>query len=246
MTRSCAAYLVVFLCCSSGHLAVAQQWETVDVRLLKEQKAKSDELQAAMTSMEMQIDFTSYRSKTDVVPHERVVAELVRDKESFRSTVGTITTIQVGAARVVIDKVDRSILLTDPVPLEDMSLQQLSAIVLDRVVQCSRRRTVDGMEYRIQWPAASLYDQQLLLFDNQGWLRRTETTWRQGIQEDPGNLLSPVHYPRLVAQYGRPLPLRPERRADLDLSKVYRATTAGIVAVAPWTGYEVIDTRINP
>jgi hypothetical protein len=227
--------------------AVPQQWETVDVRLLKEQKALSDQLQASRTSMVMVVEFTSFRSKNDVVPHERIVAEVLRDKDRFRSRIGDITTIQAGAVRVVIDERERSMMITDPVALEDAGLAQLSSMVLDKVLSCNRRRLTDGMEYRIQFPPGGVYEFQLIQFDDQGWLRRTETVWRQGIPEDPGNVRSVVHQPRLIAQYGRPAPLNADRSRELDLAKVYRAAGAsGFVALAPWSGFQVIDTRFNP
>lgn len=237
MMRACISAMVI----APVFGAIAQAWTPVPVERLLHQRALADSLQAAMGPSILVMDLMSFRSSTDVVPYDRKHARLVRTAQGFRSEIGDVLMVQGHGLRVVVDRSDRTMLVTDPTALTNVSLPPWSEELLTSLGACYMRTVSDGVEFKLVMAKDVVHDHVLLQFDAQGWLRRSETFWRSGMDGTPGD-------PRLVVQYQRPVPLRAGTvdEQGTDPWEFVKVGPAGLIAIGEWNGIEVIDARIKP
>lgn len=237
---------LVGLALAAGLFANAQTWDAVPLSDLLTVKRLSDAKYKEMTSFEMMVELASFRSFQDAAPFERVSASVILDGERFRSELGGIITIQGNGIRVILDKEDRSVLVTDPVDLAEPWMIQAVDIILGSITSCSKRTVPDGVEYKLVYRAGSVYENTIVRYDTNGWLINTSTTWATAIAEDPSNTLSARYRPRLDVRYGIPSRFDRGKTKLTDPWSHVKEHSNGLIAIGDWKGSVVTDARYQP
>lgn len=233
-----------------GALAVllhAQEWTACPAAELVRAKKASDALHATVPVFSLKLRMASYRSATDAVPFEEVDAILLHDGACSRAEIKDMLTVQDADLRVIVDREERTLIVTDPVAEDDPYVSALSNAVIERAASCARRATPEGTEYRIIFPDGAVYDRLIVLYDKKGWLRRTVSFWRQGISEQPDDPGARLFKPKLQVDYELPRAFASgSRRAEMDTSAFIVLEDGTPKGIGPWTAFEIIDSRIRP
>jgi hypothetical protein len=236
--------LVLLLCGASVQVAVnAQAWVPCPATEFREQKAKSDALYAGTASIRMRIDMASYRSINDPLPFDQGTAVVMRSGEAFRSEQLGMITVQNGSLRVTIDETDRIIMVNKPAPSDEPFVSYVATTVFDGLASCAKRNTPLGNEFKLVFGEGALYDHMIVRYDAMGWLRGTETHWRQPIPEYPDDPNSAAYTPKLLMTYWVPTPLT-EVGTELDPLTYVSISNGKVVGLGRYAAFQVYDGRV--
>lgn len=230
-----------------GGVLQAQGWTACTAADLLRAKAASDALYATVPVFSMDIRMSSYRSATDAVPFEEVQASILHDGARSRAEIKNIVTIQDAGLRIIVDREERTIMVTDPVNDEDPYFSAISRTVIEQAAAWARRTTGEGTEYRITFPKGAVYDHLIVLYDAKGWLRRTESIWRQAVSEVPDDPGARSFKPKLRVAYGSPRAFTSgSKRAEMDPYAIISIQDGIPQGIGPWSEFEIIDSRLRP
>lgn len=222
-------------------------WEPSSGKELQRSKAVCDSLYTAFWGFRQDLTVSSYRSKTDLQVYDVERAMVRKEGMRFRSEIGGVVTIQDEQIRVMVDKQAKVVMMADPIKLEDMFMEAFAMEATENFGTCAARPKDGGVEYRFTFNKGAVYEHIVAWYDAKGWLRRTETVWRAGVSEAPLLPMAAVTQPRLVTEYGMPVPIKKGGYTTAtDPWSILELGVDGPIARGDWAAYELIDTRLRP
>lgn len=238
--------ILVFMGCLVSLAINAQAWVSCPVQEVVAQSIAHGALLKGMDHYACGMEMASYRSGEDKVPFERARGRVYRSGKGYRNEVAGIVTISDGELRVTLDSAERVMVLAKADTLEELFTLEARAATVRAAKTCAKRTTPEGLQYRLSFPETMPYAHMDLLYDAQGWLRRLELQWAQGIQEEFDVEGAPAYKPRVTITFEQPMAM-PERTLSplMDLRQYLSASTKGKPqAVQAYAGYQLIDTRL--
>lgn len=222
---------------------VAQEWTPCAVSVFTAHKAASDAKYGAKSEYRLVLEIKSYRSAGDATPYDKGTVTIVRNGDRYRSEQFGMVILQDKKLRVVVDDGDRSIMVNEPAASDVPFLEQFSKTVFDGLASCAQRKNALGTEFKLVFASGAVYDHMIVRYDQQGWLRGTETHWRLPVPEFPDDPTSAAYTPKLVMTYGVPTTPDTTKALELDPGAVVAQRDGTLQGVGRYAGYDVFDGR---
>lgn len=222
--------------------ARAQSWVPVDTAEVAAAHARSCALQEGRTSYRMVVRVASWRDAGDPTAAEEAVCIIRRSGKLYKAEHFGLVSYQDGEFRVMVDPEERAVMLSDGQPVYELLGARLQRELFAHIAKAEKSATAAGTSYRIHLGRPWEWDQVILEFGRDGWMKRVEMRWAGTMEADPGNPLTALVTPKLAFWFEAPAPLD-VAPAQLHWNTVLRLNGTEALALGPCTGYSVVDMR---
>jgi hypothetical protein len=226
-------------------IAIGQGRTAVTPKELAERLDRSAALFQAEDNYRVRTTIMAYRNTGDATPQETEVSTVWKMGAMAKAEHMGLVSYQNERLRVTVVPEERVLMVAEPQSFFDVLGKDYKLVVFSGAERIERWPKDGRDHYRAYFRQGSDHEQLEFAFDDAGWLRRLECWWGYTVPLDPDNALSARVTPKVVMEMERPVRLKPgEVNADPALAVVVRGHE--LVPTAAYSGYEIVDNRLNP
>jgi hypothetical protein len=221
-------------------------WNTITVQEYNVAMEKVEKFYKEKKKYAVKVTHATYKGHDSEIPYQQSTGYFHYENGKYHSWLLGIHTIQDGKYKVVVDSVNKMIIVSDPDPKTTDELMHLNYTNSARyIIACKQSKTEDGEKFKLDFNEVPSYTSYLLAISAAGEIRGLTVYYRAEYPSDSKDPNSPKAKPKLSINYSGFTATPVFDAGEFSSAKYFTVEKNKLKATSLYSTYRISDARLT-
>jgi hypothetical protein len=233
--------LLLFLAFKGGDVWTIITAKEYDVEMKKVEKFYTEKKKYAVN-----VTHATYKGHDSEIPYQQSTGYFHYENGKYHSWLLGVHTMQDEKYKVVVDSINKILIVSDPDSKTTNELMQLNYTNSERyLVSCKQSKTEKGEKFKLDFNEVPSYSSYLLSIEDDGEIKGLTVYYRAEYASDPQNSASPKVKPKLSISYSGFTDTPAFRSNEFSTAQYFTIENNILKPASSYSAYRIVDARFS-